>query len=139
MADMTPLTPGLESDYPEACTRQVAENVAHLGLVTSAKKLNAVADEIARLTDAGAAEREALVRIRDSYIGLSGHVLRAMARRALDSDEPPISADEAIQAAVDAVERMGADERLTRAVILLGDARRIVVEYAAAPLPDGGT
>jgi hypothetical protein len=38
-------------------------------------------------------------------------------------------AEHAIQAAVDAVEVMGADERLTRAVILLADARRAVADF----------
>jgi hypothetical protein len=38
-------------------------------------------------------------------------------------------AEHAIQAAVDAVEVMGADERLTRAVVLLAEARRAVADF----------
>lgn len=41
-------------------------------------------------------------------------------------------AERAIQAAVDEVEQMGADERLTRAVVLLGEARSAVADFVDA-------
>jgi hypothetical protein len=47
-------------------------------------------------------------------------------RRRLDLLTP---AERAIVDAVDAVEKVGADERLTNAVILLGRARELVGDY----------
>jgi hypothetical protein len=40
-----------------------------------------------------------------------------------------VPAELAIREAVDKVERMGADVRLTRAVVLLGEARDLVSDY----------
>ena len=42
------------------------------------------------------------------------------------------AAEMVIQMAVDLVERMGADERLTRAVTLLGEAREAVADFDEA-------
>ena len=58
---------------------------------------------------------------------MTREILETIPRRArLDRNTP---AELAIRAAVDEVEKMGADERLTRAVILLGEAREKVADY----------
>jgi NTP pyrophosphatase (non-canonical NTP hydrolase) len=47
-------------------------------------------------------------------------------------------AEHAIRHAVELVECMGADERLTRAVVLLGEAREAVADYVDGLVRDGG-
>lgn len=107
----------------------VALEFADRILALAANRLNEIARVIERVDDRClAADGPVTPTLQEMTQAEIGRIYKLAT--GATTTEP--SADRAIQAAVDAVERMGADERLTRAVILLGDARRLVSDYALA-------